>query len=134
MDFINSIYISVPEEEKLMLINSDRFLISSNQRSYFYDQKAYYLQETARLQSLYEKAYYKKREYKKNFKTLKESHEDIIRKFEREIMYLKQKLYSDKKDIGIQTDIDCTQYLLMQRNHELVTYQHKLVNSYIKKI
>lgn len=98
--------------------------------NYFYDQKAYYLQETARLEALYEKAYYKKREYKKIHKALLLQQEDIASKYEREIIYLKQKLYSEKKDMLTQTDIDVKLFNKMQKNHDLITYHHKLVRKF----
>ncbi len=95
--------------------------------NYFYDQKAYYLQEITRLEALYQKAYYKKREYKKKHKELLLQQEDITTKYEREIMYLKQNLYSDKKEILTQTDVDTKSFNEMQKNHDLITYHHKLV-------
>ena len=53
-----------------MLVNSDRFLIASNQRSYFNDQKNFYTHELQRITKLFEKAYHKKRAFKKKNKLL----------------------------------------------------------------
>jgi hypothetical protein len=43
-----------------MLINADRFLLLSGQRTYFYEQKIYYMKEIERLSEIYQKAYHKK--------------------------------------------------------------------------
>jgi hypothetical protein len=97
--------------------------------NYFYDQKTYYLQETARLQGLYEKAYHKKRQYKKNYKELVIQQDEIASKYEREIIYLKENLYSEKKDILTQTEIDSKLFNKMHKNHDLITHHHKIVKN-----
>jgi len=112
-----------------MLVNSDRFLLVSNQRSYFNDQKNFYKFEIERLTNLYEKAYHKKRSYKKNYKELIVLKEDLVLKYEREIMYLKQNLFTDKKDILVQTEIDTDKFKEIRKNNDLVIFHKKLVRN-----
>ena len=50
-----------------MLINADRFIMISGQRGYFYEQKEFLSLEIERLNNLYKKNYYKKREWKKKY-------------------------------------------------------------------
>ncbi len=52
-------------QEKALLINADKFLILSGMRTYFFQQKDFYQDEINRLTNLYQKAYYKKKNYKK---------------------------------------------------------------------
>ena len=85
------------------------------------------------MKNLYEKAYYKKREYKKKIKEIEKKQKEDLLKIERELDYHKQKLLCDKKDFLIQTEIDTIEFIKMQRNHDLVTYYHKIVNFFLKK-
>ncbi len=103
--------------------------MTSNQKTYFYDQKEYYLYEISRLQKIYEKAYFKKKNYKKTINSLHVQQDEISRKYERENIYLKQKLYSEKKDTCIQTDVDLNLFIQMQKNNDLVTFYHKIVTN-----
>jgi len=86
------------------------------------------LRETSRLIELKEKVLNKKNEYKKSYKNLLSQQEEISNKYEKEIFYLKEKIYCDKKDIFIQTDIDSTNFSEMKQNHDLIVFHHKLVN------
>lgn len=110
-----------------MLVNSDRFLLVSNQGSYFNGQKELYKYEIKRLNELLEKTREKKRAYKKQFKDLTILKEETCNKLESEILYLKQNIYSDKKEIEIQTDVDSRAYGELQRNNDLIVYHKKLV-------
>lgn len=111
-----------------MLVNSDRFLLLSNQRDYFIDKKNYFIYEMNRLTNLYEKAYYKKRKYKKNVKELNIQKEDLIIKFEGEINSLKKNLFLDCKEIYVQTDINLESFKEIQKNNDIVVFHKKLVS------
>ena len=75
-----------------MLINADRFLLVSNQRNYFYEQKHFYQSEIERLTGLFQKAYHKKKSYKVR---LDEKEMEIIKRVEplnKEIQFLRSKV------------------------------------------
>lgn len=80
------------QEIKSLLVNADRFLMSTGQRSYFYDQKNYYLSEIERLTQLYQKAYFKKREYKKKFTEIDVNFDKHKKLMEEEINYLRERV------------------------------------------
>jgi len=54
----------VTKAELACLVNADIFLLISGQRSYFFEQKIYYLKEISRLEKLYNKFRIKKHDYK----------------------------------------------------------------------
>lgn len=79
-------------EEKSLLINADRFLLLSGQRFYFYEQKKYLQAEIDRLNELYKKYYYKKKNQKEQILKLKEEITKSIGKYEMELNYYKNKV------------------------------------------
>lgn len=54
----------VQSEDKIMLVNTDRFLLASGQRFYFHEQKIEFQAEIERLNKLYKKNLIKKKELK----------------------------------------------------------------------
>ena len=64
---------------------------------------------------------------KSNFGPLLLLKDDMCNKFEKEILYLKQNIYSDKKEIEIQTDVDSKVYGDILKNNDLVVFHKKLV-------
>jgi len=58
---------SITKAELACLVNADSFLLISGQRSYFFEQKIYYLREIARLEKLYTKFRIKKHDYKRQW-------------------------------------------------------------------
>ena len=75
-----------------MLINADRYLILSGQRTYFYEQKIYYMKEIERLSEIYQKAYHKKRSYKKKFKEVQTDFQRQMELYKQEIGYLRERV------------------------------------------
>jgi hypothetical protein len=73
------------------------------------------------------KAIPKKKAYKKSYKELILLKEDMINKYEKEISYLKQNIYQDKRDLEIQTDVDNKIYGEILKNNNLVVFHKKLV-------
>jgi len=51
----------------------------------------------------------------------------MINKYEKEISYLKQNIYQDKRDLEIQTDVDNKIYGEILKNNNLVVFHKKLV-------
>lgn len=78
--------------EKLLLVNSDIYSMISGQRNYFYEQKAYYLSEIARITHLYEKVNFKKAKYKKEVKEITEHFERDKDRLEKDIQYFRDKV------------------------------------------
>ena len=58
---------SLGREEKAYLVNADRFLVTSGQKSYFYEIKLQLTIEITRLTELNQKLYYKKKEWKRKY-------------------------------------------------------------------
>jgi len=86
------IFIRVPENEKLLLINADRYLISSGHRNYFYEQKNYYLAELARITELYENCKFKKKSYKRSLKDMQGQLEREMERLNKDIQYFREKV------------------------------------------
>jgi hypothetical protein len=128
----------ISKEDKSMLVNADKFLLVSGQRNYFFDQKAYYQSEIDRLTKMYQKHYYKKRNFKKQVIDLKEELGKEKYRLENEIKFLREKLIWEKHDLAVQTDIDINYINKMQKNHEIVIYQKRLsqnkLSHFIEKI
>ena len=80
-----------------------------------------------KIKNLHEKAKEKKKEYKKKLTNIINQQEENNKKYEREIIYLKQKIFSEKNESSTQTDIDSLLILQMENNHKLVSYHFKLV-------
>lgn len=74
------------------MVNADRYLIISGQRTYFYDQKQYYLNEIDRLTKIFEKAYFKKRKYKSKSEDLEKDILKFTSKYDADIEYLRKKV------------------------------------------
>jgi hypothetical protein len=125
-------------EEKAMLINSDKFLIASGQRNYFFEQKQYYMREIERLGLMFEKKNFKKTHYKKNMKELEIKFETEKMRYEKELTFLRDRLSCDRRDFSTQSEIDSTVLRRMEINNDLVVYQKRLsrnkLNHVIEKI
>jgi hypothetical protein len=80
------------QDARSLLVNADRFLLASGQRNYFYEQKQFYLTEIDRLQHIYQKAYFKKREYKKQVQEKNLVLQKQAENFNKEIMFLRKKV------------------------------------------
>jgi hypothetical protein len=80
-------------ESRSLLINSDRFLLLSGQRSYFYEQKEFYTAEIERLNNLYQKAYFKKTGYKKKWRATVDQMDDLRLRMEQELAILREKVW-----------------------------------------
>ena len=77
------------------MINADRYLLISSQRSYFYDQKKNLENEIERLSQLYKKNYYKKKTLKVENDELCEKLLTTAKKFEIEISNFKNQVNFD---------------------------------------
>ena len=75
-----------------MLINTDRFLILSGQRNYFYQQKNYYLNEINRIGNVLDKANHKKKKYKKILLEERDNTDRQIKRMEMDILYFREKV------------------------------------------
>lgn len=82
----------MPESEKILLVNADRFLIASGHRNYFYDQKNYYLTEISRVSELYENCKFKKKSYKRNLKDMQAQMDREMERLEKDIQYFREKV------------------------------------------
>ena len=78
--------------EKLLLVNSDIYSIISGHRNYFYEQKAYYINEIARVTQLYEKVNFKKSKYKKEIKEISTNFDREKQRLEKDIQYFREKV------------------------------------------
>lgn len=124
---------NLSREVKSLLVNADKYLIISGQRNYFYDQKNYYLKEIERLTEIYQKAYFKKRDYKKK---LIEKDQEIIKvsdNLQMEITFLRNKISVDKEAVSVQTDIDFYEFNKMRKNHDLIYIHKRLTTNKLQK-
>lgn len=78
--------------EKSILINADRFLLVSGQRSYFYQQKDNYIFQIEKTRELFEKCRVKKKHFKKINKEIKALMSSEAVRFEKEISFLREKV------------------------------------------
>lgn len=75
-----------------MLVNTDRYLLLSGQRNYFYHQKEFYLNEIKRITEIYDRCHFKKKNYKKRLVEIKENMDLEISRLEKEVQYLRDKV------------------------------------------
>lgn len=73
-------------------MNTDRFLIVSGQRNYFYQQKDYYIGEIDRITDLFEKSRYKEIDSARKYKEIKENMDHEVERYEKEIKFLREKV------------------------------------------
>lgn len=132
-------YKKVSKIQEILLANSDIFLILSGQRSYFYDQKEYYLNEIEKLKKQYTYIFEEKRNIQlKYFETdlqLKISTE----RMSNEIEELRKMIMTDYKVGETQTEIDYYEFNLMKKNHDNVMYASKkkrfsIIRDYIDNV
>ncbi len=65
----------------------------SGHRSYFYEQKAYFMAEISRITQLYEKVNFKKAKYKKEVKEISQNFEREKERLEKDIQYFREKVF-----------------------------------------
>ncbi len=75
-----------------MLFNTDRFLLASGHRNYFYQQKDYYTGELDRISDLFNKSRYREIDLSKKYKEVKENMQYETERFEKEIRFLREKV------------------------------------------
>ena len=83
---------SISREEKCLMVNADVYLLASGQSTYFFEIKTKLEIEIKRLNSLYEKSYYKKKEWKQKCKDDEALHMNACKKLEKELEYYKIKV------------------------------------------
>ncbi len=92
MYYFISFNFSLPDHERAVLLNADRFLLVSGQRNYFYQQKEYYLEEINRIGNILDKVKYKKKHYKKKW-TEDCAEKDLeISRLEKDIIFFREKV------------------------------------------
>ncbi len=74
------------------MVNTDRYLLASGHRNYFYQQKDYYLNEIKRITEMFEKANYKKIIHKKKIADLTEQMQREVNRLEKDIKYFREKV------------------------------------------
>lgn len=89
---INKFLFRISEAEKSLIVNTDRFLLVSGQRNYFYEQKDYYLDEIQRLKELFEKNKHKKHEYKMKCKEIQTNMDSLELRLENDIKYFRERV------------------------------------------
>jgi hypothetical protein len=82
----------ISEQEKILLVNADKFLLLSEQRNYFYHQKEFYTFEIDRISKLYEDKRFKKREYKKKYIEVRNNMNREVERLEKDIEYFREKV------------------------------------------
>ncbi len=87
-EYSNSKFIT--KEEKSVLVNAERFIVASGQKNVMYEQKFQLHKEIERLTILYNKNYFKKKEWKKNYKLKQQEMINCIKNYELEIKKLKE--------------------------------------------
>ena len=86
---------NISKEDKCLLINSDRFLIASGQRTFYSDKNSVLQLEVERLNSLYKSNYFKKKEWKKKFIEKEKDMEKTVNKLEKELENYRKKVMFD---------------------------------------
>ena len=99
-----------------------------------YEQKFQLHKEIERLTILYNKNYFKKKEWKKNYKLKQQEMINCIKNYELEIKKLKEIVmllynqdFSERCNIEVQTDYDYYTMSKLVKNHESITYAKQLV-------
>jgi hypothetical protein len=87
-EYSNSKFIT--KEEKSVLVNAERFIVASGQKNVMYEQKFQFQKEIERITILYNKNYFKKKEWKKNYKLKQQEMINCIKNYELEIKKLKE--------------------------------------------
>jgi hypothetical protein len=83
---------SVTKEEKALLINADRFLSISGQKNYYSDRMENMQKEIERLISIYNKNYYKKKEWKSKYLELEQRSNKETSRLQKELNMYKSKV------------------------------------------
>lgn len=110
------------EIQEILLANSDLFLLLSGQRSYFYDQKEFYLQEIDKLKKHLNEVIEDKENYKIKYYKFEEETKKSFDRMSNEIIKLRSMVAVDNRTIGVQTEIDYYGFNLMLKNHENANY------------
>lgn len=82
----------ISKEEKSILINVERFVVVSGQKNFLMEQKQHLNDEVARLNILYKKNYYRKREWKARFAEKQQEILNMIKKYESEILKYQERV------------------------------------------
>lgn len=81
---------SITKEEKSVLVNAERFIIASGQKNIMHEQKFQLHKEIERLTILYNKNYFKKKEWKRSYKQKQLEMGNTIKFYEMEIKKMKE--------------------------------------------
>jgi hypothetical protein len=115
----------ISKEEKSLLINSDRFLILSGQRSFYTEKSTILQREIERLNDLYKENYFKKKEYKKKFLDKEIQMVKVVGKLEKELEIYRAKVndhFTQERmetiDSSCQTDLERTIINKMEMTYE----------------
>ncbi len=111
----------------ICLINSDRFLLASGQKNYFFQQREHLQSEIDRLQTLYYKFHFKKNMYKDKWIESQNESNALIVKYTTQIEEFKRIVSVEKNHISVNTDIDLYQFNKIIMNHESVKKTKKAV-------
>ena len=126
------------KEQIAALINSDIFLVLSGQRNYFYDQKAYYLNEISRLQELYTNCNNLINDLRSQSRDKEMELDHLRSKLESELYEYKQRDATARFEKGTQTEISKLKFKIMEKNHSTIELSKKLEKSklehFIEKI
>ena len=102
------------------LVNADIYLLISNQRTYFFDQRKHFLAEIDRLNKLYMKYRAKKYEWKARYEDNNSHYMATVGRLESEIINLRQIAYHPKNTSTTQTDVDYRLFNAMERDYDNV--------------
>lgn len=107
---------NISEYQILSLINSDRFLNISGQRSFIYDQKRHYTATINKLQDMNSNLTFQIRDLKGTIDMKNLDYESMEKRLEREINNLRQQLYVQKMSQSSQTIIDIKSFQKIDKN------------------
>ena len=129
---------SISRAELACLVNADKFLLISGQRSYFFEQKNFYLKEISRLEKLYNKFRFKKQTYKQKWMDKTDDYNHMVNRLEKQVENLKIMIYANKSTQMTQTNIDQVTFDKIIKNHESVKAYKNLsknrLTTYIERI
>lgn len=112
----------ITQIEKSLLVNSQRFLQSSDLNNYFSEQKAFMKSEIEKLRLLFEESHQETLKLKSSFLADKNVLNEKLINYENTIIELRNKIKKLTTTTSTQTEITTDEFNKIIRNHETVTY------------
>jgi len=112
------------------LVNSERFVDASGQKTFF-SQKQYYIGELEKLNQKHKEAMDKKKKWKDRYFTLKTEYDIDINRLYNALDNFRNFQEIQKSNAEIQTEVDNSEYNKMLMNHNAVKSENRLVIIYM---